>query len=64
MNKTYAVVRYGSQILIASIIGNDINIMKDQDFHKMFANLDFFKPKNSCEHNLRELERAYRTCRQ
>jgi hypothetical protein len=45
MNETYAVVRYGSEILVANIIGNDIIFMTEQDFHKMFANLEFFNPK-------------------
>jgi hypothetical protein len=55
MNETYAVVKYGSQILVASIIGNDIEIMKDHDFHKMFANLDFFDQKTIAA-NLREMK--------
>jgi hypothetical protein len=39
MNKTYAVVKYGSKIVVASIIGKDVDFMTDEDFHKMFANL-------------------------
>ena len=39
MNDHYAVVKYGGQIMIASINGNDINFMKVDDFHKMLANL-------------------------
>ena len=39
MNQTYAVVKYGSQIMVAGIIGDDVSFMKEQDFHKMFANL-------------------------
>jgi Family of unknown function (DUF5906) len=39
MNKTYAVVKYGTQILVASIIDDDICLMKVEDFHKMLANL-------------------------
>jgi Family of unknown function (DUF5906) len=43
MNQTYAVVRYGGQIVVAIIIGDDITFMKVEDFHRMFANL-FFDP--------------------
>jgi Family of unknown function (DUF5906) len=39
MNKTYAVVKYGNQIMIALIIAGEISVMKVEDFHKMFANL-------------------------
>jgi hypothetical protein len=39
MNSTFAVAKYGSKIVVASIIGNDISFMTDEDFHKMFANL-------------------------
>ena len=39
MNQTYAVVKYGSQIMVAAILGDDISLMKAEDFHKMFANL-------------------------
>ena len=39
MNQTYAVVKYGSQIMVAVIIGDDVSFMKEQDFHKMLANL-------------------------
>jgi hypothetical protein len=31
MNRTYAVVRYGSEILVANMIGNDISCMKEQN---------------------------------
>jgi len=43
MNKTFAVAKYGSKIVVTSIIGNDLIFMTDDDFHKMFANLVFFK---------------------
>jgi hypothetical protein len=39
MNKTYAVVKYGSKIVVASIVGKDVETMTDDHFHKMFANL-------------------------
>jgi hypothetical protein len=39
MNQTYAVVKYGGQIIVASIIGNEVEFMKPEEFHKMFANL-------------------------
>ena len=39
MNQTFAAVKYGGQILVATIIGNEIEFMKTDDFHKMFANL-------------------------
>lgn len=29
MNKTFAVVKYGNEILVASIIGNDISFMDE-----------------------------------
>jgi len=43
MNETFAVTRYGGQIVIASLLGNDINFMSTDDFHKMFANLVIFE---------------------
>jgi Family of unknown function (DUF5906) len=39
INRTYAVVKYGGEIVVASIIGNKIEFMKTDEFHKMFANL-------------------------
>ena len=39
MNQTYAVVKYGGQIMVAAIIGDDVSFMKVHDFHKMLANL-------------------------
>jgi hypothetical protein len=38
MNKIYAVVRYGDQIVIANIVGKKIDFMSDREFHKMMAN--------------------------
>jgi hypothetical protein len=39
LNETYAVVRYGSQVLVASIIKDEIFTMKVEDFHKTFGNV-------------------------
>src|SRR5450755_233463 len=39
MNNYYAVARYGSKTVVASINGNDVDFMNDQDFHKMFSNV-------------------------
>jgi hypothetical protein len=39
INETFAVVKYGSEIRIARIVGKELNFMKLEDFHKMFANL-------------------------
>ena len=39
MNHTFAAVKYGGQVMIANIIGNEIEFMKTDDFHKLFANL-------------------------
>jgi hypothetical protein len=39
MNQGFAVVKYGGQIVIASIGGNEITFMNEEDFHRMFANL-------------------------
>lgn len=44
MNQYFAVVRYGSQVLVASILGDEINCIKDTDFHKMLANLEWYNP--------------------
>jgi hypothetical protein len=38
MNKIYAVVKYGDQILIATIVGKKLDFMSDREFHKMMAN--------------------------
>jgi hypothetical protein len=38
MNKIYAVVKYGDQIVIATVVGNKIDFMSDREFHKMMAN--------------------------
>ena len=43
MNETFAVAKYGSKIVVASIIGNDLIFMTVDDFHKMFANLVVFE---------------------
>ena len=39
LNKNYAVVKYGSEILVARIMDNDITVMKVHDFHNIFANV-------------------------
>jgi hypothetical protein len=49
MNDTFAVVRYGQEILIASIIGKDLIFMKVEDFHKMFANIRIKEGDRSVE---------------
>jgi Family of unknown function (DUF5906) len=41
MNKIYAVVRYGGEIVIANIVGRKIDFLSDHDFHKMMANQVF-----------------------
>jgi hypothetical protein len=54
MNETYAVVKYGNEILVASIIGNDISFMDERNFHRMFANLVIFQ--NPVEVALRKIK--------
>jgi hypothetical protein len=39
LNANYAVVKYGSETLVASIIANDVPTMKVYEFHKIFANV-------------------------
>jgi hypothetical protein len=39
LNSSYAVVRYGGEIVIANLIRNDVILMKVENFHKMFANV-------------------------
>ena len=39
MNETFAVVKYGSKIVIAVAVRKDFEIMKVDDFHNMLANL-------------------------
>ena len=39
LNEAYAVVRYGSQVLIASTVEDEIILMKAEDFHKVFGNV-------------------------
>jgi hypothetical protein len=43
MNESFAVVKYGGQIVVASVATDDINFMKVEDFHRMFANLVIYK---------------------
>lgn len=49
LNETYAVVRYGSEVLIASIIGRDVLTMEPEDFHKMFGNVRIGDGERSVE---------------
>jgi Family of unknown function (DUF5906) len=49
LNETYAVVRYGGEVVIASIIGDDIFFMKVQEFHKVFGNVRFLAGPRSVE---------------
>lgn len=39
MNETFAVVKYGSKVMVATIIGKDLDFMKLEDFHNLLANL-------------------------
>ena len=39
MNQTFAVAKYGSKIVVASIVGKELDFMKHDDFHNMLANL-------------------------
>jgi hypothetical protein len=39
MNRTYAVTKYGTKIVVANIFGKDMEIMDVAEFHKMFANM-------------------------
>ena len=41
LNENYAVVRYGGEIVVAILFGNEVIIMKAENFHKMFANVRF-----------------------
>ena len=39
MNETFAVVKYGSKTVVASIVGKGLDFMKVDDFNNMLANL-------------------------
>ena len=43
MNKTFAVVKYGSKTLVAIVVGKEVDFMKLDDFHNLLANLVFQK---------------------
>jgi hypothetical protein len=43
MNETFAVVKYGSKVAVASIVGKDLDFMKIDDFHNLLANLVVFE---------------------
>jgi hypothetical protein len=49
LNQCYSVVRYGSQVLIASIADGGVLFMEPPDFHKMFGNVRYFDGKRSVE---------------
>jgi Family of unknown function (DUF5906) len=53
MNENYAVVKYGGQTIVATILADDIGFMKVEDFHRMFANL-FFDPIDGVLRKLKE----------
>jgi hypothetical protein len=39
INKTFAVVKYGSQVLVACLFKDEIVVRKTEEFHKMFGNV-------------------------
>jgi|SRR5581483_8198127 len=39
MNEIFAVVKYASKVMVASIIGKELDFMKVEDFHNLLANL-------------------------
>ena len=39
LNASYAVVRNGSEILIANVVGKDVILMKVENLHKIYANV-------------------------
>lgn len=39
VNETFAVVKYGSRVMVASIIGKELDFLKLEDFHNLLANL-------------------------
>lgn len=43
MNETFAVVKYGSKMVVAIIVGKEVDFMKLDDFHNLLANLVFQK---------------------
>jgi hypothetical protein len=49
LNETFAVVRYGREVLIASILGLEVLLMEAEDFHKMFGNVRFKEGKRQVE---------------
>jgi hypothetical protein len=38
-NNYFAVAKYGSKTVVATINGNDVDFMNEQEFHKMFSNV-------------------------
>ena len=49
LNESYAVVRYGTDVVIGSIIGHDVLLMEMENFHKMFGNVRFKKGMRTVE---------------
>jgi hypothetical protein len=49
LNENYAAVRYGSEIMVAAIIGNDVISMTVENFHKVFANVRILAGQNLIE---------------
>jgi hypothetical protein len=49
LNKHYAVVRYGGEVQVASVIGQDIFFMKPQELHKMYGNVRVMAGPNLVE---------------
>jgi hypothetical protein len=39
LNNNYAVVKFGNETLVASVIDNEVSTMKVHEFHKIFANV-------------------------
>jgi Family of unknown function (DUF5906) len=49
INKRFATVKYGSQVLIACVFKGEISVMKAEDFHKMFGNVRVQQGKKTIE---------------
>ena len=64
MNEAFAVTKYGGQIVIASLFGNDINFITVDDFHKMFANLVIFKQAGTTTEAIKTTTDAIKTTKE
>jgi Family of unknown function (DUF5906) len=64
MNEAFAVTKYGGQIVIASLFGNDISFMMVDDFHKMFANLVIFKQAGTTTETIKTTTDAIKTTKE